>query len=63
MDQYDYVLINDDLETCVKQMHETIQSQHFMSSNQKDFIEQMKKSLERSIYYDSSILSGTDCNY
>ena len=28
MDQYDYVLINDDLETCVKQMHETIQSQH-----------------------------------
>lgn len=43
MDQYDYVLINDDLETCVKQMHETIQSQHFMSSNQKDFIEQMKK--------------------
>ena len=47
MDQYDYVLINDDLETCVKQMHETIQSQHFMSSNQKDFIEQMKKSLEK----------------
>ena len=41
------VLINDDLETCVKQMHETIQSQHFMSSNQKDFIEQMKKSLEK----------------
>ena len=40
-------LINDDLETCVKQMHETIQSQHFMSSNQKDFIEQMKKSLEK----------------
>lgn len=38
-------------------MHETIQSQHFMSSNQKDFIEQMKKSgkIERSIYYDSSI--------
>ena len=47
MDQYDYVLINDDLETCVKQMHETIQSQHFMSSNQKDFIEQMKRSLEK----------------
>lgn len=47
MDQYDYVLINDDLETCVKQMHETIQSQHFMSSNQKDFIEQMKKNLEK----------------
>lgn len=47
MHQYDYVLINDDLETCVKQMHETIQSQHFMSSNQKDFIEQMKKSLEK----------------
>ena len=41
------ILINDDLETCVKQMHETIQSQHFMSSNQKDFIEQMKKSLEK----------------
>ena len=66
MDQYDYVLINDDLETCVKQMHETIQSQHFMSSNQKDFIEQIEKKsgkIERSIYYDSSILSGTDCNY
>ena len=47
MDQYDYVLINDDLETCVKQMHETIQSQHFMSKQPESFIEQMKKSLEK----------------
>ena len=47
MEKYDYILVNDDLETCVKQMHETIQSQHFMSSNQKNFIEQMKKDLEK----------------
>ena len=28
MDQYDYILVNDNLETCVEQMHQLIQSQH-----------------------------------
>ena len=28
MDRYDYLLINDDLETCVEQLHSIIQSEH-----------------------------------
>ena len=27
MDRYDYILVNDDLETCVQEMHELIQAQ------------------------------------
>ena len=28
MDKYDYLLINDDLDTCVRELHELIQSEH-----------------------------------
>ena len=27
MDRYDYILVNDELETCVREMHELIQAQ------------------------------------
>ncbi|MBQ1193387.1 MAG: guanylate kinase [Lachnospiraceae bacterium] len=29
MDKYDYLLINDDLDSCVKELHELIQSEHY----------------------------------
>lgn len=46
MDQYDYLLINDDLETCVEEMHALIQSQHRRISQSQAFIGQMKDELK-----------------
>lgn len=45
MEQYDYLLINDDLEQCAGQMHRLIQSQHSRVSNNLDFIRTMKAEL------------------
>lgn len=46
MEKYDYILVNDDLDTCVRQMHETIQSQHFMSCRQREFINHIQNELK-----------------
>lgn len=46
MDQYDYLVINDDLQTCVKEMHALIQAQHNRVANRGDMIEKMKKELK-----------------
>lgn len=46
MQRYDYLLINDDLDTCVLNMHELIQFQHQKTANNLDFIHEMKKGLE-----------------
>lgn len=45
MDQYDYILVNDDLELCVNQMHELIQAQHLLTDNNREFIAEMKQEL------------------
>ena len=47
MDQYDYILVNDNLETCVEQMHQLIQSQHEKVSENLVFIEEMKTELKQ----------------
>ena len=47
MDQYDYVLVNDDLDVCVEEMHQLIQTQHAKVSENKEFIEQMKAELKQ----------------
>ena len=47
MDQYDYILVNDVLETCVQDMHELIQSQHQKTAENLDFIAQMKQELKQ----------------
>ena len=47
MDQYDYILVNDNLETCVEQMHQLIQSQDEKVSENLDFIEEMKTELKQ----------------
>lgn len=39
MDKYDYIVVNDNLDTCVMQMHGLLQSLHFTRNNQKQFIE------------------------
>ncbi len=46
MQQYDYLLVNDDLDTCVREMHELIQSQHQKTANNLEFIDEMKQELK-----------------
>lgn len=43
---YDYILINDDLQTCVAQMHHIIQSEHYKTSRNVEFISQIEKELK-----------------
>lgn len=38
MDKYDYIVVNDDLDICVKQMHSLLQSLHFTKNNQQQLI-------------------------
>ena len=42
---YDYLIINDDLDTAVEQMHALIQSQHFRTANNTDLIAEMRQGL------------------
>lgn len=44
---YDYILINDNMEQCVEEMHQLIQMQHKRVSGNLDFIEQMKSELKK----------------
>ena len=46
---YDYILINDDLQTCVNQMHNIIQSEHFRTSRNYDFMNQIKEELKAGV--------------
>ena len=45
MDCYDYIVVNDDLDTCVKDIHTLIQTQHCRTSQQKEFIARIQKEL------------------
>lgn len=47
MDQYDYILVNDVLEDCVRDMHELIQSQHQKTDRNQAFIAEMKEGLKQ----------------
>ncbi len=42
---YDYLIINDDLDKAVEQMHALIQSQHFRTANNTDLIAEMRQGL------------------
>lgn len=46
MEQYDYLLVNDDLEECTEHLHRVIQDQHFRPSCMEGAIEQMRKELK-----------------
>ncbi|MCI8660264.1 MAG: guanylate kinase [Lachnospiraceae bacterium] len=45
MDQYDYILVNDDLDVCVKEMHELIQAQHLRTSKNRALIAEIREEL------------------
>lgn len=46
MDSYDYILVNDQIDSCVEEMHRLIQTQHNRVSNNRAFIRQMKEELQ-----------------
>lgn len=45
MSEYDYILINDQIEECVDKMHAIIQSQHEAVKNRRDFIEEITEEI------------------
>ncbi len=47
MHKYDYLAINDDLETCTEEIHSIIQGAHNRSICNKDFIAQMQTELKQ----------------
>lgn len=46
MDHYDYLVINDDLDACVEELHELIQREHQRVTRNISFIDQMKRELK-----------------
>lgn len=46
IENYEYLVINDDLEQCVRQLHEIIMTAHNTPLRNADFIEKMRKDLE-----------------
>ena len=49
MDQYDYIVINDELQTCVEELHAIIQSEHKKSARNLVFAEKIKEELEKEV--------------
>lgn len=46
MNGYDYIVINDDLEECVCQMHNIIQSEHYKPHRNQEFIGRIQQELK-----------------
>lgn len=46
IEAYDYIVINDDLETCVKELHGIISAAHHAPGRNGEFIEKMRRELE-----------------
>jgi len=49
MEAYDYLIINDDLDTCVKEMHDIICSEHRRAFRNVTLIDQMKEELKANL--------------
>ncbi len=47
MSQYDYLIINDDLDACVKEMHQIIQGEHRRSFRNEQMIAQITEELKK----------------
>ncbi|NBJ92843.1 guanylate kinase [Parablautia muri] len=45
IEEYDYIVINDELEECVREMHSLIRAAHYAPVRNGEFIEKMKKEL------------------
>lgn len=49
MEAYDYMVVNDDLDTCVKEMHHIISAEHSRSSRNTNFMCQIKEQLKENL--------------
>ena len=47
MDKYDMTIVNDDLEECVEQIHNTIQCEHAAAFRNRDFIKNISEDLKQ----------------
>ena len=47
MKEYDYVVINDDLDECVENVHQLIHSLHYKREQQEGFIQKIKQEFEK----------------
>lgn len=47
MDQYDYLVVNDDLNECVEEMHSIIQGEHRRSFRNVEFMKMIREELEK----------------
>ena len=47
MKEYDYVVINDDLNECVENVHQLIRSLHYKREQQEGFIQKIKQEFEK----------------
>lgn len=45
MGSYEYIIVNDDLDTCVKQVHALIQSAHCKKSHNMEFIKELQQDM------------------
>ena len=45
INSYDYILVNDQIDTCVEEMHQLIQLQHRKTSYHLDFLSKMREDL------------------
>ena len=45
MDRYDYLIVNDDLDTCVEEVHQIIRGEHHRSTRNTGFMEKIKEDL------------------
>ena len=46
MDQYDYIVINDELQLCVEQIHQIIRCEHERTFRNQDIIANIKQQLK-----------------
>ncbi len=45
IENYDYIVINDDIDECTRQLHEIIRAAHYTPSHQSEFIRDIKEQL------------------
>ncbi|MBR5128320.1 MAG: guanylate kinase [Roseburia sp.] len=47
IEEYDYLIVNDDLQECVEQFHNIVSNEHYRVSRKQKFIEDMREQLTR----------------
>ena len=45
IEEYDYLIVNDDLEECVERFHSIVSNEHYRVSRKQQFIEDMRGQL------------------